>query len=180
MKISHKLFLGIIAIVIPIVIILGAGSFYTAEKELTKDILDELDSVATIEKLRVNESISRNFERLDLILSNNQLSTSLANYLEIPNEEDHFKINKILNESKAPIPDISNLHILDSNGIVIFSTNEKYLEKSYLNSPTFQNSHYSKTINVDSENNENFSILEIKEKNLPHTLINQKLLRSIA
>ena len=30
------------------------------------------------------------------------------------------------------------------------------------------------------ENNENFSILEIKEKHLPHTLINQKLLRSIA
>ena len=30
------------------------------------------------------------------------------------------------------------------------------------------------------EKNENFSILEIKEKNLPHTLINQKLLRSIA
>ena len=29
-------------------------------------------------------------------------------------------------------------------------------------------------------NNENFSILEIKEKNLPHTLINNKLLRSIA
>ena len=27
---------------------------------------------------------------------------------------------------------------------------------------------------------ENFSILEIKEKNLPHTLINQKILRSIA
>ena len=30
------------------------------------------------------------------------------------------------------------------------------------------------------ENKENFSILEIKEKNLPHSLINQKLLRSIA
>tara|TARA_B100001029_G_C15061421_1_gene458856 strand:- start:3304 stop:4224 length:921 start_codon:yes stop_codon:yes gene_type:complete len=30
------------------------------------------------------------------------------------------------------------------------------------------------------DNNENFSILEIKEKNLPHTLINKKLLRSIA
>ena len=29
-------------------------------------------------------------------------------------------------------------------------------------------------------NKENFSILEIKEKNLPHTLINQKILRSIA
>ncbi len=30
------------------------------------------------------------------------------------------------------------------------------------------------------ENKENFSIIEIKEKNLPHTLINRKLLRSIA
>ena len=30
------------------------------------------------------------------------------------------------------------------------------------------------------ENNENFSIIEIKEKNLPHTLINKNLLRSIA
>ena len=30
------------------------------------------------------------------------------------------------------------------------------------------------------ENKDNFSILEIKEKNLPHTLINRNLLRSIA
>ena len=30
------------------------------------------------------------------------------------------------------------------------------------------------------QNKENFSILEIKEKNLPHTLINKRLLRSIA
>ncbi len=30
------------------------------------------------------------------------------------------------------------------------------------------------------ENKDNFSIIEIKEKNLPHTLINRKLLRSIA
>ena len=30
------------------------------------------------------------------------------------------------------------------------------------------------------QNKENFSILEIKERNLPHTLINKNLLRSIA
>ena len=30
------------------------------------------------------------------------------------------------------------------------------------------------------KNKENFSIIEIKEKNLPHTLINRELLRSIA
>ena len=30
------------------------------------------------------------------------------------------------------------------------------------------------------QNKENFSIIEIKEKNLPHTLINKNFLRSIA
>ena len=30
------------------------------------------------------------------------------------------------------------------------------------------------------QNKENFSIIEIKEKNLPHTLINKNLLKSIA
>ena len=30
------------------------------------------------------------------------------------------------------------------------------------------------------ENNENFSIIEIQERTLPHTLINRSLLRSIA
>ena len=30
------------------------------------------------------------------------------------------------------------------------------------------------------QNKDNFSIIEIKEKNLPHTLINKNLLRSIA
>ena len=30
------------------------------------------------------------------------------------------------------------------------------------------------------KNRENFSILEIKEKNLPHTLINRNILKSIA
>jgi UDP-3-O-[3-hydroxymyristoyl] N-acetylglucosamine deacetylase len=30
------------------------------------------------------------------------------------------------------------------------------------------------------ENKNNFSIIEIREKNLPHTLINKNLLRSIA
>ena len=30
------------------------------------------------------------------------------------------------------------------------------------------------------ENKDNFSIIEIKERNLPHTIINKSLLRSIA
>ena len=45
-----------------------------------------------------------------------------------------------------------------------------------------QGGHYltNKLLRKVFENNENFSIIEIKEKNLPHTLINKNFLRSIA
>ena len=45
-----------------------------------------------------------------------------------------------------------------------------------------QGGHYltNKLLRKIFENNKNFSIIEIKEKNLPHTLINRKLLKSIA
>ena len=45
-----------------------------------------------------------------------------------------------------------------------------------------QGGHYltNKLLRKVFQNQENFSILEIKEKNLPHTLINRKILRSIA
>ena len=45
-----------------------------------------------------------------------------------------------------------------------------------------QGGHYltNKLLRKIFENKDNFSILEIKEKNLPHTLINKSFLRSIA
>ena len=45
-----------------------------------------------------------------------------------------------------------------------------------------QGGHYltNKLLRKIFENKDNFSILEIKEKNLPHTLINRNLLREIA
>ena len=45
-----------------------------------------------------------------------------------------------------------------------------------------QGGHYltNKLLRKVFQNQENFSILEIKEKNIPHTLINRKILRSIA
>ena len=158
MKIARKLFIGIVSIVIPILIVSGLFSIYTTQNEITKDVLDEVESVATLEKLRVSESISRNYERLDMITSRNQLKESLANYLESPNDADSDQINKILSDASSAVTDISDLHILDSDGIVLFSTDENRLEKNYVDTPVFQNSHYSKTINVDSEGYEKFGL----------------------
>ena len=156
MKIQQKLFIAIVSITIPVLVISGVISYFIAEQEVTKDILNELDTVATIEKFRVSEAVDRNFERLDLISSRTELKINLDNYLTDQNNQDQEKINKILSEAKLSIHDINEIHIINSEGKVLLSSEDEYVGKDYLNSPIFKNAHYGNTINVILEDNEDF------------------------
>ena len=99
----------------PILIFSGVFSYIVAAEEITSDILGELDAIASIEKLRISETIDRNFERLDGITSRTQLRQSVDNYLESQNVQEREKINKILHDAKISIPDIIEIHFLDSD-----------------------------------------------------------------
>jgi hypothetical protein len=156
LKIQQKLFIAIVSITIPVLVISGVISYFIAEQEVTKDILNELDTVATIEKFRVSEAVDRNFERLDLISSRTELKINLDNYLTDQNNQDQEKINKILSEAKLSIHDINEIHIINSEGKVLLSSEDEYVGKDYLNSPIFKNAHYGNTINVILEDNEDF------------------------
>ena len=88
------------------------------------------------------------------------------------------KGNKVLNESGLRNnKEFVNHKILDCIGDLY--TSGYRIVGSVLCS---RGGHYltNKLLRKVFDNNENFSIIEIKEKNLPHTLINKKLLRSIA
>ena len=156
MKVQQKLFIAIVSITVPVLVISGVISYFIAEQEVTKDILNELDTVATIEKFRVSEAVDRNFERLDLISSRTELKINLDNYLTDQNNQDQEKINKILSEAKLSIHDINEIHIINSEGKVLLSSEDEYVGKDYLNSPIFKNAHYGNTINVILEDNEDF------------------------
>ncbi len=158
MKIQYSIFLTIIVIIVPILIISGGFSFWIAEREITKEILEELAIITNLKKEMISEIISRNHERLDGITSRTQLRLSLESYVESPNLQDQDKIKQILEDAKFSIPDISELYIIDSNGLVLFSTNEKILGKSFVNSPIFRNSHYENKVNVNYDLNRELNL----------------------
>ena len=88
------------------------------------------------------------------------------------------KGNKILNEEGLRNnKEFVNHKILDCIGD-LFTCGYRMLA----NVTCSQGGHYltNQLLRKVFQNNENFSIIEIKEKNLPHTLINKNLLRSIA
>ena len=88
------------------------------------------------------------------------------------------KENEILNKDKLRNPlEFVNHKILDCIGD-LFTSGYRIVASVYCT----QGGHYmtNQLLRKVFLNKENFSIIEIKEKNLPHTLINQKILRSIA
>ena len=88
------------------------------------------------------------------------------------------KDNEILNpEGLRNDKEFVNHKILDCIGD-LYTTGYRVIAKIKCS----QGGHYltNQLLRKVFENKDNFSILEIKEKNLPHTLINRKLLKSIA
>ena len=112
------------------------------------------------------------FEDIELIKKNGLAKGgSLQNAIVV-------KDNEILNpEGLRNDKEFVNHKILDCIGD-LYTTGYRVIAKIKCS----QGGHYltNQLLRKVFENKDNFSILEIKEKNLPHTLINRKLLKSIA
>ena len=112
------------------------------------------------------------FEDIELIKKNGLAKGgSLQNAIVV-------KDNEILNpEGLRNGKEFVNHKILDCIGD-LYTTGYRVIAKIKCS----QGGHYltNQLLRKVFENKDNFSILEIKEKNLPHTLINRKLLKSIA
>ncbi|MBD1168070.1 UDP-3-O-[3-hydroxymyristoyl] N-acetylglucosamine deacetylase [Pelagibacterales bacterium SAG-MED06] len=112
------------------------------------------------------------FEDIELIKKNGLAKGgSLQNAIVV-------KDNDILNpEGLRNDKEFVNHKILDCIGD-LYTTGYRVIAKIKCS----QGGHYltNQLLRKVFENKDNFSILEIKEKNLPHTLINRKLLKSIA
>jgi C4-dicarboxylate-specific signal transduction histidine kinase len=137
MKIKPKLTLAfILAGLVPLVI-LSIFSYTNAKETVTNGVLNQLQSVAVIQKHRVESIISQNLERLALVSSRTQLRINLDNYLKQGSTADQERMNVALRDSLASITDFEAIHLLDLNGEVVASTNETMIGSSLANEEAF-------------------------------------------
>lgn len=131
MNLKTKILVIILASSIPMIVVAGTLNYYVSESQITKDTLDNLNAIATIQKERVNDSIDRNFERLQSVTSRTQLRLSLDTYNQDANETDQNKIQHILNDAVSSITDFEEIIIYDVNGNLKFST-KNYLVHDFI------------------------------------------------
>ena len=65
MNIRTKVLVTFLLSSIPAIGLVGAINYENAKSIITNDVLEKLDGIATVQEKRVEESIERNFERLD-------------------------------------------------------------------------------------------------------------------
>ncbi len=122
MRIHTKLALLLLPISLFLVVVISISSFYKAKAVITQQILNQLESVASIQQHRIDSIISQNLERLVLVSSRTQLRLSLESFIKNPKSQHQKKMNRILHDARSSIVDFRNISILTPTGQVAAST----------------------------------------------------------
>ncbi|MBN2322455.1 MAG: PAS domain S-box protein [Spirochaetes bacterium] len=136
MRIREKLLTSILLIAIVPLLLISVSYYVVIKKVIINQVINHLDSVATVQEQRVIEIIDRNFERLDLISSRTQLRISMSEYLIEQNHKAQQKMNRILHDARASIGDFRQISVIGPDGTVAASTDGKTIgnncaEKEY-------------------------------------------------
>jgi PAS domain S-box-containing protein len=122
MKIRSKLILAFLAVSLSSMILISLLFYSNEKKNLTQQIFNHLESVASIQHNRIKAINTQNIVRLKLVASRTQLRVSLRDY-NIDFNADHLeRITRIIEDARASLSDFKNICIVSLKGIVIAST----------------------------------------------------------
>ncbi|GMT48848.1 MAG: methyl-accepting chemotaxis protein [bacterium] len=140
MKLQAKLILLFLAISLGSIGILGLVTYFNAKEALTQQTQRHLQSVASLQKHRVESIIKQNIERVSLFTSRLQLRTRLDKINKKEGDlEKHFaKLNKISRGALRSIPSFNTISIVTLKGEIIVSTDSSLVGKNYADKAYFK------------------------------------------
>ena len=137
MKIQSKLILAFLALSLPFLVVTNI-IFYVSEKNaLSHNILNHLESVASIQQHRIHDIAKQNAERLSLVTSRTQLRISLEQFLATGDKQHKVKMNKILRDAQASIADFKHIYVYSRDGVIASSSDLSMIEGEHLNEDIF-------------------------------------------
>ncbi len=135
-----KLALFVAAVVICTATLANYIGFRFARESLTTQIHQRLSTVAHDREQRLIAYLNQQKERAELVASRTRLRKYLADRLQDPETTPDFLAGttRILEDARINTPEFQAILITDPNGIVITSTDDRYLGKDFSSEPDFQ------------------------------------------
>lgn len=132
MKIQSKLILVFLALSLPLLVITNIVFYSSEKKVLTHNVLNHLESLASIQQHRIHDIAEHNTERLRLVASRTQLRLSLQQFLTSADEQHQLKMNKILRDAQASIPDFKHIYVYSPDGVLVASSDQPRTREKHL------------------------------------------------
>jgi PAS domain S-box-containing protein len=108
-----------------------------AKKSLTQQVLDHLESVAAVQRARLESVTAQNIEKLKLISSRTQLRQSLAGYSLTANRDSLRRINTILSDALSSTASFRRLSVINLQGKVVASTDASAIGQNLVRDEVF-------------------------------------------
>jgi len=137
MKIQSKLILAFLALSIPLLVVTNIIFYSSEKKALSHNILNHLESVASIQQNRIHDIAQQNAERLKLVASRTQLRLSLERFLSSSDQQHQDKMNKILRDAKESILDFKHISVYSPDGVIVASSDSSRHENEHLHGDSF-------------------------------------------
>lgn len=122
MRINGKLILAFLLVSLGPLAATSVLSYHNAEKALTKEVLNHLETVSATQQSRIEGILDQNLERLVLVSSRTQLRLSLASFIKEPKGEYQDMMNQILLDARSSIRDFKDISVLTMDGKIVAST----------------------------------------------------------
>ncbi len=122
MKITAKLCLAFAAIALIPLIVVGIAAYRAGSDALRQRVHEQLESVAVIQRNRLEAIVDQNLERVALVASRTQMRISLERYNREKLPADQAKMNTIIADALTSIESFETISLLDLDGHIVAST----------------------------------------------------------
>lgn len=133
---SFRYFFYLLHLLIPAVIAVEIF-LSTLSSQFRETTLEHLNALASIQKSRLEEMISFEYQRVESITSRTTLRNYLTDFLKNGNLDHTNGIKRILDDAMRPFTDVSEIFVLDPQGQLIVSTNAREDQSSPVSARIF-------------------------------------------
>ncbi len=137
MKIYVKITLAFLLICLVPLITITIFTNLLAKETISRQILNHLESVASIQHARIHMVVDKYHERLTLVSSKTELRISLDKYIKGKNRFDQEEMKRNLLDTRSALNGFQNIDILSPDGEVVTSTNEEKIGANHVNEEFF-------------------------------------------
>lgn len=137
MKISQKLILLFLTIALVPIFGVGFFSYITTQRNLSSLINTQINNTADREAVKINNLVEQNYQMLNIFTLRQQLRFATDTYLTTKAATDQQALDQLLTDISLDNRGFRRIHVLDMQGKIIGSSDERFIGKDYADSEVF-------------------------------------------